>query len=410
MENKSIQRNTTELEFISLFSFLTMLTALSIDAILPGVPDVARDLSAGQNTYAYLIISILVLGMAVGEPVFGPLADVRGRKTSVLVGIFIFIAGSGIAAMAQSFEVLLLGRFIQGVGVAGPKIGSRAAIRDRYDGRDMARVMSIVMSILILVPMIAPMLGELVMKAGTWRTIFVAYVAVSVVGGLWLHLRQPETLKKQNRITFNFRHTWKTAISIATDPRVLACTVSAGLIFGCLIGYYGIAPSVFHDIYNTGKSFTLLFAVLASSIGIATLVNSRLVVRYGMYRLTKIALTGLIISSTCLLTVSFAQLGAPPLPAFMLICFACFFSIGILFGNLGAMAMEPLGAVAGIGASVIASLSSAVAVTVSMVAGFFYHQTLVPFSISLLCSAAVSLWLVNLADKIHLVQILPVQE
>ena len=159
-------RQTSKREFIALFGFLTSLTALSIDAVIAGMPLIAQELSGGADADVHLIISALVLGMAVGEPVFGPLSDARGRKFAILLGIAIFMAGVVLAITAEDLNTLLLARFIQGVGVAGPKIGSRAAIRDRYEGASMARAMSIIMTVMILVPMLAPALGELVMLMG----------------------------------------------------------------------------------------------------------------------------------------------------------------------------------------------------------------------------------------------------
>ncbi|MGQ7846839.1 MFS transporter [Granulosicoccus sp. 3-233] len=398
-------RQTSEVEFIALFGFLTSLTALSIDAIIAGMPIIARELSNGADSDVHLIISALVLGMAVGEPVFGPLSDARGRKFAILLGIAIFVSGAVLAVTAQDLKTLLLARFIQGVGVAGPKIGSRAAIRDRYEGASMARAMSIILTVLIMVPMLAPALGELVMLLGSWRTIFIAYCVLATVGALWLCLRQPEPLPLQHRRPFLWGQTLATALRICANPRVMPPTIAAGLMFGCLTSYYGIAASIFHDIYAVGSYFTTLFALLALGMGIATLTNSRLVMRLGMYRLSKLALIGMVASGALLLGFSTALGGAPSLMVFMLLFSGSLFAIGILFGNLGAMAMEPLGAVAGVGASVIASVSSAVAVVVSMTSGHFYDQTLIPLSICLCSCAIASLALVHKAECSELVPV-----
>lgn len=399
-------RQTSEREFIALFGFLTSLTALSIDAVIAGMPVIAQELSGGADADVHLIISALVLGMAVGEPVFGPLSDARGRKFAILLGIAIFMAGAVLAITAEDLNTLLLARFIQGVGVAGPKIGSRAAIRDRYEGASMARAMSIIMTVLILVPMLAPALGELVMLMGSWRTIFIAYCVLAAVAALWLSLRQAEPLPVEHRTPFRWRQTLATALRISINPRVMPSTIAAGLMFGCLTSYYGIAASIFHDIYDVGGYFTTLFALLALGMGIATLTNSRLVLRLGMYRLSRLALMGMVASGALLLAFSAASDGAPSLLVFMLLFSGSLFSIGVLFGNLGAMAMEPLGAVAGVGASVIASVSSGIAVLVSMTSGHFYDQTLIPLAICLSACALFSLALVHKAENSELVPVL----
>lgn len=163
-------RSTSEFEFVALFASLTSLTALALSMTLPALSDIGRAFSAEEGVHR--VVSALVLSMVFGELFFGPLADARGRKTAITAGIVLFVVGSLIALFASSFEMLLFGRFLQGFGVAGPKIGSRAAIRDRYFGAAMARTMSLIMTVLVLVPMLAPVLGEWILNLGSWRLIF----------------------------------------------------------------------------------------------------------------------------------------------------------------------------------------------------------------------------------------------
>lgn len=416
-------RQTSEREYITLFGCLTALTALSIDAVLSALPVMASELSsaataavvtqvsspmvASAEPSMHLIISALVLGMAVGEPVFGPLADARGRKFAILTGMSIFLCGSLLATLAADMQTLLLARFIQGVGVAGPKIGSRAAIRDRYRGEAMARAMSIIMTVLILVPMLAPALGEWIMQLGSWRLVFAAYCLLALPLGAWLLFRQPEPLTQEKRTPFHWRRSWLTACRITGNARVLPYTLAAGLMFGCLTSYYGMAASIFTDIYGIPELFTTLFAVLALGMGIASLINSRLVMRLGSDTLSRLALAGMSLGALLLLLLSLDMNGAPPLYVFMGLCMICLFCIGILFGNLGAMAMEPLGAVAGIGASVIASLSSLLAVVVSVICGNLYDQTVIPLAACLCLSALTSLFLLRIARRSKRITVQP---
>jgi len=206
-------RSTSEFEFIALFASLTSLTALALSMMLPAFSDIGHTFSAQEEVHR--VVSALVLGMVFGELFFGPLADARGRKTAILLGIVVFIAGSLIALAASSLEMVLFGRLLQGFGVAGPKIGSRAAIRDRYAGAAMARVMSLIMTVLVLVPMLAPVLGEWFVEMAGWRSIFWAYVATSLIVGIWLFHRQPETLTPDNQLPFSVRGTFVVALRIA---------------------------------------------------------------------------------------------------------------------------------------------------------------------------------------------------
>ena len=397
-----------EIEFISLFAFVTSLTALAISMVLPALPAIGASLAtSGAEPRLYLVVTAVVLGMTFGELMFGPLADARGRKAAILAGIALFVTGVLLSVFAESIEVLLAGRVLQGIGVAGPKIGARAAIRDRYSGTAMARAMSLILGVLVLVPMLAPALGELVLIAGSWQTIFLVQVTLSVIAATWLALRHPETLEPERRISFTWLGTVCTAGRILANVRVSAWTLCAGLVFGAQLSYLGIAQSIFEDLYDVGALFTPLFAVLALSTGIASLTNARWVAQLGMECSCRWALVGLGTCGTVLLLASALASGVPPLGVFMVLGAGCFFCIGILLGNLGALAMEPLGEVAGIGASVIASLSSAVAVVLSGVVGRAYDQTLVPLAACMLGTALGTAALVALAGRYAVVAVRP---
>lgn len=398
-------RSTSEFEFVALFACLTSITALALSMVLPALESIGSTFAAEQGVHE--VVSTLVLGMVFGELVFGPLADAKGRKAAILVGIALFVVGSLIAMLANSLALLMLGRLLQGIGVAGPKIGSRAAIRDRYAGVAMARIMSIIMTILVLVPMLAPVLGEWVLELGSWRLIFAVYAGLALLAGLWLMYRQPETLRSEDRSSFSVQGSVVVALRVVLNAKVLAYTLAAGLLFGAQLSYYGIAQSIFSTTYHHAELFTAFFALLALAVGAASLINAKLVIRLGTVYLARAALLGLVLSSTSLLFMALLSGGVPPLWGFVGLCSCCFFCIGILFGNLGAMAMESLGAVAGIGASIIASVSSLVAVLISNGVGYFHDATLIPLSLCFVLVSMGTLVLVEFAVRSENVPVLP---
>ncbi len=386
-------------EFVALFSLTTSLIALSIDAILPAQRAIGEALAVADPNATQLIVTLFILGMVFGEMFFGPLSDAIGRKRAILLGLAIYAAGSIVAMTAASLEVVLLGRVIQGVGVAGPKIASRALVRDQYEGAAMARIMSFIMMVFILVPMLAPALGQAILFAADWRAIFFVFLALAAVVAGWLQIRQPETLPPSRRIRFSPATIIANGALILRHAKVMAYTFAAGLIFGAMLLYLSTVQAIFIDLYGVGEDFALYFAFLALAIGLAAFSNSQLVQRYGMHRLAVTALCGLTLASAVLLTVALIHGGVPPFAAFMAICFAAFFCNGLLFGNINAMAMQSLGRVAGLGASMIASISSLVAVILSVAVGRFYDQTVVPLACGFLLAAVVSLVLVLAAHR-----------
>tara|TARA_R110001606_G_scaffold285414_1_gene433636 strand:- start:2419 stop:3663 length:1245 start_codon:yes stop_codon:yes gene_type:complete len=382
-----------ERELVALFALMMSLTALSMDAMLPAFPNIAESLAIVDYQKTQWIVSAMILGMVFGEILFGPLSDAIGRKKSILLGISIYIIGSVVALSASSIEVFLLGRMIQGFGVAGPKIASRALIRDMYKGAAMARIMSFVMMVFILVPLLAPSVGQLVLKVADWRWIFALLIAQAAIAGGWLLLRQPETLLKENRIPLNRKRLIADVRVILRRRDVMAFTVLLGCIFGGLMLHISTAQSIFQDVYNTGDRFPLFFAMLAIGSSIINFSNGKIVLRVGMLRCVIGALSVLLSTAFILLIAALYFNGVPPFVLFMglgMVMFSCF---GMVFGNVNAMAMEPLGSMAGLGASLISSLSSMIAIVLSTIAGQFYNFTVIPLASGFVIFSLIALFM-----------------
>jgi DHA1 family bicyclomycin/chloramphenicol resistance-like MFS transporter len=386
-------------EFVALFSLTTSLTALSIDAMLPALRDMGQALAVAEPNNTQLVVTMFIFGMVFGEIFFGPLSDALGRKRAILIGLALFGVGAVVAMTAESLEQVLLGRIIQGIGCAGPKIASRALIRDQYEGPAMARILSFIFMVFILVPMLAPALGQLVLTVADWRAIFFVFLIIAAIVALWLGLRQPETLEPARRIRFSLPNLLVNGALILRHGKVMAYTFAAGFLFGALLLYVSTAQAMFFDLYGIDETFPLYFAIIALGIGIASYFNSQLVMRYGMHRLAVIALSGLVLFSATLLAVALTCDGVPPFGAFMTLCFLAFCCNGLLFGNINAMAMQSLGRVAGLGASMIASVSSLAAVVISVALGRFYDMTVFPLAVGFLLAGVVSLGLVLAAHR-----------
>lgn len=386
-------------EFVILFSLITSLTALSIDAMLPALSEIGQNLGVGNPNNTQLIISLFIFGMVFGEIVFGPLSDAIGRKSAIVIGLAIYAVGAVVAATAVSMEMMLIGRIIQGFGASGPKIAARALIRDQYRGDAMARILSIIFMVFILVPMIAPAIGQGILIVAGWRMIFVVFVAAAIVSAAWLMARQPETLPPERRIPIVIGPLLKNARLIFGHPGVMAHTVAVGFVFGAFLLYLSTSEALFRDLYDAEAGFPLYFAILALGLGLASMANARLVMRFGMYRLSVYSLVWLIACGLVLLAVTLTYGGIPPFWVFMIGFFAMFASIGILFGDLNALAMQPLGRIAGIGTSVVSSVSSLIAVVVAVVVGRVYDGTATPVVVSFVVCAIIALVLAYLARR-----------
>ena len=365
-------------EFVTLMALIISLIALSIDAMLPALDLIGRDLRVKGENDAQLIISTIFLGVSLGQLLFGPLSDSLGRKPVLLMGLSLFAMGCVLSALSQSLTTMLLGRVIQGFGLSSPRVVSLAIVRDQYKGAPMARVMSFVLMVFIMVPALAPALGQGILMVADWRSIFYVFIALALALVLWFGGRQPETLAPENRKPFSAIPILRAAKEILTHPMVMGYTVVMGLVFSGFLGYLNSIQPILQIQYGLGELFSLYFAVLALAIGGASYFNGRIVMRLGMQRLCLLSLAGLCVISLAYLPVATWYGGHPPLVSLMLYFMLILFSVGFLFGNLNAMAMEPLGHIAGVGASVVGSLSTFLSLPLGIWIGRAYQQSVIP--------------------------------
>lgn len=365
-------------EFVALIALTFSLIAMSIDSMLPALGQIASDLNAADPNDRQLVLTAFFGGMTLGQIFYGPLSDSTGRKPAMYTGIAFFILGGLICAFTTSFTVMVMARVLQGFGAAGPRIVAMAMVRDLHSGRAMARIMSFVMAVFILVPMLAPSIGQLILLVADWRAIFFGLVVIGIIDFLWLWLRQPESLPSDRRAALSIGNILRAVREAVSNRITLAYTIATGCVFGAFISYLGTSQQIFQEQYGTGKLFSVYFGILAMGIGIASLTNARLVMRFGMRNLSKWALRAAAVLTVAFIPVALLFDGHPPLWLFVAVMTVLFFFNGLLFGNYNAIAMEPMGHIAGVASAVIGSLSTLIAVSVGTPIGRFYDGTVIP--------------------------------
>ncbi len=384
-------------EFVILVASMMSIVALSIDTMMPALGIIGGELGTSFPNQTQFIISFIFMGMATGQLVCGPLSDALGRKKVLYGGLVIFIIGSLICYFANSIEMLLFGRVVQGLGVSAPYVSAVAIVRDKFAGRDMARIMSLVMMIFILVPAVAPSIGLGILYLSDWRGIFAFFVLYGAGIAAWMFLRLEETLKPENRIPFNFKAILN-GYRIVFKTRVTVCyMIAMGIMFGSLIGYLNSCQQIFQEQFKVGDAFALYFGGLALTIGAASLLNSKIVHKYGMRAIVTRAVLSIITVSAIFLAVNLMV--EVQLWMFLLFAAVLFFSFGLLFGNLNSIAMEPMGHIAGIAAAVIGSTSSIISLVLGSTIGQMYDGTLIPIVSGFLGLNLITLLMIRLAGK-----------
>lgn len=372
--------NSFKIEFVALMASLMSLVALSIDALLPGLPNIGSDLGVSNPNDNQLLITMIFLGLGFGQLIFGPLSDSFGRKPIVYVGFLVFIIASIICLTTKSFEMMILGRVLQGVGLSSPRTLSLAIIRDSYSGNYMAKIMSIVVMVFIIVPVIAPAMGQLVLSVYSWHSIFYINLIYGLLIMLWFWKRQEETLVKEKRIKLT-SHLFIDGVKEFVKHRdAVAFTIVSGFITGSFMVYLSTSQQIFEQQYNLADLFPYIFASLAISVGLATYLNSVLVVKYGMWKIAYRAAAAYAVISLAYVALFWS--GQNPSIKILLGFFALqFFAVGFLFGNLRALAMQPLGHIAGIGAAINGFVSTVMAVPIANYIGGFITDSVLPLFI-----------------------------
>lgn len=390
-------------EFIALMAFLFATVAFSIDSMLPSLPQIAFELSPQDVNRAQLVLTAFMAGMGVGTLLAGPLSDAIGRKEAMTTGFVIYAGAAILAVFSQSLEMLLLARFVQGLGASGPRIVGLAMIRDLYSGREMARIQSFVNMLFILIPAVAPSMGQAIIAVAGWRGVFAAFVIFAVIGALWLNLRQPETLAPVRRIPLRPGPLLAAAREVVGDRDVRICTLTLSLGFGQMFALLSSAQQLFGETYERGARFPLWFAAMALLSAMGTMINARLVMRLGMRWLASAAYAAQVVLSSVMLVLLLTDAlpGALRFPAFFIWAVGVFTMAGVTFGNLNGLALLRMGHVAGMAASLVTAASTVLAVSIAAPVGLLYDGTAIPVVTATLICSAVAWWLMRALDRAH---------
>jgi MFS transporter, DHA1 family, multidrug resistance protein len=366
-------------EFVGLIAALMAINAIAIDSMLPALGQIGNALGVTDANERQWIITAYMLGFGATQIVYGTLTDRFGRKPVLLWGLTGYTIFTLAIAASHSFEALLAGRVMQGVAAASTRVVSVSVVRDCYAGRLMARVMSLALIVFIGVPVFAPSAGQLILLMAPWQGIFLALGAFGFAVLLWVWLRLPETLHEEDRKPIAFHTVTHTFKLILSNRFAMGYTVASTMIFGAMLGFINTAQQLFTDVFHAGRIFPIIFALIATFIAISSLLNARLVDRVGMRKLSHGALLTFI--AIALIHTSLALSGRDTLWTFAILQSAMMLCLGLMMGNFGAIAMEPLGHVAGAAASVQGFISTVGAALLGFFVGQSFNGTDIPLEL-----------------------------
>lgn len=342
-------------EFVAMAAALMATQALAVDTMLPALPTIAAALGLVNQNHSQWIVTVYLAGVGCGQLLWGLLSDRFGRRAVLLTGLGLYAVAAVLTGLSSSFPTLLAWRFTHGLAAASMVV-ARSVIRDLYSGRHMARVMSLTFIVFLMVPVLAPSLGQLILWLAPWRSIFLIFGAFAASVFLWVLLRLPETLHPEYRMTLTRDHIVRATALVLGNRSSLCYTLAVTLIFGSILAYVAMVQQIFENVFHRPGLMPTLFALCAACMGVTAFLNSRIVERIGMRIISQLGLLLFIaITGVHLLIVA---LGLERLWTFVALQSATMACVGLTASNFGAMAMEPLGAVAGIGASLQGFIST----------------------------------------------------
>ena len=389
-------KSPSRTEFIALLALLFATIAVSIDAMLPALPEIAAALSPDAPNKAQLVITAFVLGMGVGTLFAGPISDRFGRKSTMLAGFVLYIGAALMCWIAPSLETLLIARVLQGVAASIPRTVSIAMVRDLYKGREMAQIMSFAMMIFTLVPAVAPLMGQGIIALAGWQAIFLTYVAFALVMIIWLAFRQPETLPVEERRSLALAPLARACVEVLSHRTVLISIAAQTLTLGMLFATLSSMEGIFAQVFDRAASFPRWFGVIAVASMSGSIINARLVIRVGMRGMVKMTYA-VLLAATLLhlaLVASGAATGDLAFGLFLIWTVVLFSAMGLTLGNLSSLAMEPLGHIAGMAASVTSAIATVASVVLAVPVGLMFNGTQIPLMIGVSVYGALALALV----------------
>ena len=387
-------------EFVCLMAITIGLVALSIDNLLPAFGPIAADYGIEDGNRMQMMIYVFMSAFGLMQIVYGPLADSFGRKSVLMGGLAVYAVGTIMAIFADSYEHLLIARFVQGLGAAAPRVLTIAITRDCFEGREMARVMSFVMMIFIVVPVFAPASGSLILMLANWHMIFVSTLALAIIIAIWYTLRMPETLKPEYRHKLSLRRIARDIKTTVTTRQTVGYSTAMGLSFAFLMAYIGSAQQIFEgEVYGLGVWFPLVFGMIAACMSVSSFTNARLVRKLGMHKMSQGGLVVMLISSTINLCIAVAYDGVPPLPIFAVGLTITLFCFSMTMPNFNSLAMEPLGAIAGTASSMIGVSSTLIGVLAGGIIGQQFNGTVTPLITGYLVLSVLTLTVVAITER-----------
>jgi DHA1 family bicyclomycin/chloramphenicol resistance-like MFS transporter len=384
-------------EFVALMAALMASNALAIDAMLPALAAIGEDLGVEAENRRQLVISFYMIGFGAAQLIYGPLADRLGRRMILIISLGFYTLCAIACGLAGSFGWLLVARALQGAAAAGTRTLVVSVVRDRFEGSTMARVMSLVFIVFMIIPVLAPAFGQAVLLFASWRFIFIGLGLYGLAVLAWALIRLPETLHPEYRRSLKPSVIIEGLVMTVRNRRSLGYTIASALVFGGFMGFLNSVQQIVTDVFGRPELIALVFACVAGPLALTSWLNSRLVERFGARRLALIA--GALFFGLAFFHLLVTSLVGTQIVSFtllMALTMACF---GLIGANLGSLAMQDMGPIAGTASAVQGMIGTVGAALIGLAIGQAFNGTLLPLTAGLALASGLALLIIWITDR-----------
>lgn len=371
-------------ETLAMLSAVMALMAMAIDLMLSAFDEmrITFGLDPTSNEVAG-VVTVFFMGLAVAQLFFGPITDRFGRKSVLYASVAIYILGAVGSALAPTLPLLLVARFVWGIGAAGARVVATAVARDLFEGVEMARAMSQIMAVFVLVPVIAPTLGAGIVAILPWRAVFWACAIWAIAMAAWTR-RLPESLPPERRRRLDRSDIASAYAEFARTRATLWFSIASVFLQSVFTMYLASAELIVSEIFGRRSAFPMVFGVIAIGFGIAALVNGRVVGRFGVRPVMNTMLVSLIVGAVLLVAVTLAGGGTPSFWVFMPLLGLLLAQFMFLMPNMNAEALEPVPHIAGTASSLSGGLRMAGGAILGGIVAARIDTSLTPFAVAFL--------------------------
>ncbi|HCH0657167.1 TPA: Bcr/CflA family multidrug efflux MFS transporter [Enterobacter asburiae] len=302
-------RPHSSFKIVFILGLLAMLMPLSIDMYLPALPVISAQFGVPAGS-AQMTLSTYILGFALGQLFYGPMADSLGRKPVILGGTLVFAAAAVACALAQTIDHLIIMRFFHGLAAAAASVVINALMRDIYPKEEFSRMMSFVMLVTTIAPLVAPMAGGAVLVWFSWHVIFWILALAALLASAMIFFFIDETLPVERRQKFHIRTTIGNFASLFRHKRVLSYMLASGFSFAGMFSFLSAGPFVYIELNHVSpQHFGYYFALNIVFLFIMTIINSRFVRRVGALNMFRAGLWIQFVMAIWLVVCAFLGVG-----------------------------------------------------------------------------------------------------